>query len=410
MKESSTSTTNKKKTKALLQRYQLRTASKQDVLTFPQAIAWAAAAAAFGVVVTATFASQIIRSYALRPIVDHSTPMIRAPILIQVNDETSEQSVSDLQTVATDDSNKYGPAVALLLSFPNSGTSYTLHMVREASNHTTATNYALEGEIKDEPSIPIYGNAPSAENGPFMELIPNVSTIFPSKYILTKTHCGGFCVDCRPVDYIETPHSFTTSCLTGLRAFYDDKGKLTTEIVTYDKVNVQKAVHVVRHPLDNIVARFHLEFNRGSEHWQAAHPYNRTGFRKWCHSNDKQSRLLQQRYIDKDLSILLRDIPCHEELFRYIQWHNLAFLTTQELNIPVHMIRYQDYSTRHEEMMLGLLEFLELPNTGKVEPFQKGKEYRGYFTKAERAIILRFAQEYASPQTWEYIKEYCISD
>ena len=32
-------------------------------------------------------------------------------------------------------------------SFPNSGTSYTLHATRELTNTTTATNYGLEGML-----------------------------------------------------------------------------------------------------------------------------------------------------------------------------------------------------------------------------------------------------------------------
>ncbi len=41
-------------------------------------------------------------------------------------------------------------------SFPNSGTSYTLHTVRKLTNTTTASNYGLEGTIKDEESVPVF--------------------------------------------------------------------------------------------------------------------------------------------------------------------------------------------------------------------------------------------------------------
>jgi hypothetical protein len=42
-------------------------------------------------------------------------------------------------------------------------------MTREASNCTTGTNYALEGDIKDKPSVPaIPGKI--GENGPFLEV------------------------------------------------------------------------------------------------------------------------------------------------------------------------------------------------------------------------------------------------
>lgn len=79
-------------------------------------------------------------------------------------------------------------------SFPNSGTSYTIHAIRELTNTTTATNYGLEGEIKDQESVPAFSDRRDAEDGPFLELIPGKVTQSP-KLFLTKTHCGG--VSCR---------------------------------------------------------------------------------------------------------------------------------------------------------------------------------------------------------------------
>jgi hypothetical protein len=35
------------------------------------------------------------------------------------------------------------PKVAWLMSYPNSGTSYTIHLIRESSNTTTATNVSI---------------------------------------------------------------------------------------------------------------------------------------------------------------------------------------------------------------------------------------------------------------------------
>ena len=78
------------------------------------------------------------------------------------------------------------PHIAWLMSFPNSGTSFTLHMTREASNCTTATNYALEGAIKDKPSVPAI-EGPDGLQGPFLEVIPGRFTNLPTT-ILTKTH------------------------------------------------------------------------------------------------------------------------------------------------------------------------------------------------------------------------------
>jgi hypothetical protein len=62
-----------------------------------------------------------------------------------------------------------------------SGASYTIHMTREASNSTTATNYALEGEIRDKPSVlAIPGKAGS--EGPWLELIPDAKRTYQTQF------------------------------------------------------------------------------------------------------------------------------------------------------------------------------------------------------------------------------------
>jgi len=128
-----------------------------------------------------------------------------------------------------------------------SGTSFTLHMTREASNCTTATNYALEGDIRDQPSVPAI-EGPAGQNGPFLELIRDRHTNIPST-ILTKTHCKGICArdDCGPWGGIETVRSFLMGCLSGVKAV-EKEGQIVTEKVTYDASLVKKAIHIFRHP------------------------------------------------------------------------------------------------------------------------------------------------------------------
>ena len=81
-------------------------------------------------------------------------------------------------------------------SFPNSGTTFTLNLIRELTNTTTATNYRLESEMKDGdgerlPDFPpAFPDTADAEKGPFLHVIPQKITYTP-KLILTKTHCNG---------------------------------------------------------------------------------------------------------------------------------------------------------------------------------------------------------------------------
>lgn len=141
----------------------------------------------------------------------------------------------------------------------------------------------LTGDIKDEESVPVFKNIEDSENGPYLELIPSRVTSIP-KYILTKTHCGGFCASCSsPEAYIETPRSFLKSCLKGKRGvFSPEHNAMRTHTVHYSADLISKVVHIFRNPVDNVVARFHLERKRYTakkhEKWLAAHPNNKEGF------------------------------------------------------------------------------------------------------------------------------------
>jgi hypothetical protein len=273
---------------------------------------------------------------------------------------------------------------------------------------TTATNYALEGDIKDQPGVPIHDDASVA--GPFLQLTHSRVTTVPSTYILTKTHCGGFCSDCKPLNYIETPRSFQISCQSGRKATLGADGTLDTSLVTYDASLVKKSVHVIRNPLDNIVARFHLEWKRfksqKNKDWISKYPYNSFGFNKWCEHKDSLNEMSETRWVDSKLLDLLKSVPCQAEFYRYIQWHNLGFSITRDMGIPTLIIHYQDYRDDWENTLTRLLNFLELPRNGAGEPFDHGKEYRNYYSADQRSAIKAFIQEYATTETWENVKDY----
>eukprot|EP00541_Cyclophora_tenuis_P010773 CAMPEP_0116547946 /NCGR_PEP_ID=MMETSP0397-20121206/4055_1 /TAXON_ID=216820 /ORGANISM="Cyclophora tenuis, Strain ECT3854" /LENGTH=65 /DNA_ID=CAMNT_0004072525 /DNA_START=197 /DNA_END=391 /DNA_ORIENTATION=+ len=61
---------------------------------------------------------------------------------------------------------------------------------------------------------------------------------------------------------------------------------------------------------------------------------------------------------------------------------------------------YEEYISRFRETHHRLLEFLELPQTGRVEEFKAGKRYTDYYSSMERLAILRLMKEYSSHETW----------
>lgn len=284
-------------------------------------------------------------------------------------------------------------------------------MTRESTNCTTATNYALEGEIKNEPSVPAIPGS-LGENGPWLEIIPNRPSDIP-KTILTKTHCKGFCSgrSCGPDKTIHTVRSFMMGCLSGTRAVATSKGLKKID-VTYRPSLVKKAIHIFRHPLDNIVARFHLEYNvqkmKGNKKYVELFPKNETGFRRWCAADDQNRGLLSSRLVDERLRHKLYKIPCFNEFFRYTQWHNLAFSTTRDMNLPTMILHYHEYSADFKlarSKVLNWLGFSSEKPKNDIE-FVSGKIYRHYYSTEERRLIRAFVKEFASAETWEQLQEY----
>ena len=330
---------------------------------------------------------------------------------LPVSPQTHQQEKQNL-TIAPDiqvvRGNITHPKIAWLMSFPNSGTSFTIHMTREASNTTTATNYAGEGDIDDLPSTPAIEGA-LGEQGPFLELIRNRYTNTP-EHILTKTHCTGFCSNCGPYKLLfETPRSFMRGCLSGTRAVH---GKRGLEIIDtlYDPKLVTKAIHIFRHPLDNTVARFHLEFNEeqdaGNTKYVSKYPKNATGFQRWCARSDTKLDLFETRYLDNALTSKLRKIPCFNEFFKYVQWHNMAFYTTHEMDLDMLYLHYHEYEANFTQARDKVLNFLGLPLVAVGVDFQPGKVYRHYYSRDDKIAIREFIQEYATRDTWSMIKDY----
>ena len=141
------------------------------------------------------------------------------------------------------------------MSFPNSGTSYTLRLAQWASNVTAATNYGDECDVDDEGrNTPLY---PGMDNSPALKYPDKYS--LPERYALTKTHCGGRCTHCAPDKYVETQLTFHQQCLQGNRLVplnsnstasgqnikKNGKSERVLE-VRYPEELVARAVHVMR--------------------------------------------------------------------------------------------------------------------------------------------------------------------
>ncbi len=79
------------------------------------------------------------------------------------------------------------PKVIWLMSFPNSGNSFTTALVRSYTNSMTATNYGENHLNEDGVSQPIHSSK-KYNNGPFIVSPTSLRETATSKYVLTKVH------------------------------------------------------------------------------------------------------------------------------------------------------------------------------------------------------------------------------
>jgi hypothetical protein len=116
--------------------------------------------------------------------------------------------------------------------------------------------------------------------------------------------------------------------------------------------------------------------------------------------------LSETRWIDSDLANSMEGVPCRTEFFRYIQWHNLAFSVTSDLNVPSYVFHYEDYSNRFDEVTTELIEFLELERKSDAPDFIDNKEYGYYYSREQKEAIAVMVKEFSTKSTWQHLHHY----
>lgn len=316
--------------------------------------------------------------------------------------------ISDIRnTSSVDEVRTY--EVAWLLSFPNSGTTYTNHLIQEYTNTTTATNYGQEQSTKER-SIPIF---PNYINGPFFRY-PTWN--IPSSFILTKTHCGGDCDSCQTpgnIDYDESLEAFELLCRSGKRIISTNGTKVKS---VYSSDIPKKAVHLIRDPFDNVVARLHLKERRWArfegkkeKFEERLNLYNssRDGFRAYCKFRDHQSIKQDIRIHSLNNTVLqyIKDVPCYAEFVRYTKWHNKALEIIQAKGLPIMTLFYENYASNWNTTVHQLLNFLDLyPSTkGNPPAFVAGKEYKEFYNEIEIYSAIKLIESLASSQLLKFL-------
>eukprot|EP00986_Skeletonema_menzelii_P005178 scaffold1819_cov128-Skeletonema_menzelii.AAC.2 len=200
-------------------------------------------------------------------------------------------------------------------------------------------------------------------------------------YILTKTHCDGYCLDCFVRKVLKEVKAFAKECGKGHYVSQNTTSGKFHAINAYTPLEkVACAIHIIRDPFDNIVARFNYEIKRmkeeaDSNHFLTKYPKTRDGFQNYCHDLGEKYRAKEKKYgiYKHDMFDLIKDVPCYSEFFRYIKWHDLAFSTTSDLGIPSMTIFYEDYANNFNKTKDNLLQFLQQDEVFDPPSFVAGK-------------------------------------
>jgi len=315
--------------------------------------------------------------------------------------------------------------LAWLISFPMSGANDIIDFIQRSTNRTTATNYgnailSETGRYRRNmfDSVPVYEGH---FNGPFLF---TRHLDIPDHIVPVLSYCGGYCIDCYPGKYAKMPiKDFIKKCVKGIR-FKADKvgpngpiGQGVSYETYYDPKLVSKAVVVVRNPFNVIQDRF-ITFSHEFEgldyrnhEWLTRYHINSDGFQAYC--NNQKRKFIHQEvlYFDKNIFEESLDAPCYADIYRYVNWYNLAFESLEYLDIEYIVIHYEDFEfdlTNPFDKTNEVLEFFGFNPSTKYTPSFDPSDDRGFLSKKDRNLLMKLIQSLASPTTKLVIHRYLL--
>ena len=311
-------------------------------------------------------------------------------------------------------------SVSWLISFPNSGTTYTIHNTEQVSMRSTATNYAMELHYKAD-MVPIRPNKDNFVHGPWQRN----NTLPMPPLALTKTHCAGYGDRAPLQNSIVSTERFLNGCTESSQ--YRDPNNRSSHAKRKSNYKheglVESVIHLIRNPFDNVISRMHHGMKMRQKRLGFSADQIRTfmespkGVMSWCKISDRafwREREVPKKITNKnklkripfDANLLLK-VPCHSEFFRYMEWHNAALRMIEQEKFPSLVIYYEDYETNYNQTVDSILDFLNLSREAPPLPFKTGKTYRDlFFPEETQQATRRLLKAMASKELWSILKRY----
>jgi hypothetical protein len=93
------------------------------------------------------------------------------------------------------------------------------------------------------------------------------------------------------------------------------------------------------------------------------------------------------------------------DLYWYVSWHNFAAQLTW--NKPdLHVLYYEDYTTKYNETVASLLSFLDLPSVASPVAFDSSKSYSAFYTDDQREAVRNFVRRFSTKDAWNLLRRY----
>jgi len=299
-----------------------------------------------------------------------------------------------------------GPDIVWFFTYPESGTTYIMHLFHVLSGKSTASNYGsliMDSNGKmfrpDFDSRPVFSNEPG----------PHYNSILPApeNFVLTRTHSYGTCFDCPPWKYLG-PSAKLKHMKINSYASKRENGVVRS--LKYKAGRVKKMLLMYRDPMDISVARF---FHRAAKWTQMGdianavrYPTDPDGYRKYCKDQDVSSfSAIEKNWYSKGgYWEEASKVPCRAEFVKVFEFYNMAERIHAAYNLQEMRVTLRDFAQDIGATAARTLGFLELPTANSPPENKLGLgegQFASFYNDEERTAIAHLAKAMCIPAVWD---------